>query len=387
VEVETLDLPAAQQAYTLKINVGPSIDSVTKVRIVWEQFIASEGKVERKHRNRGRRGERTRDKYATNWRMDIEPVIGDLPIEKVDVHWCMKVFERAETRKTRNGKPLSANTLYSIRATMTSFFTWATKHPHKYIDLNPMKQIDSDELPSQPATSTITAASLPTYDEIDALAKLCAVPKSKKDASKIFACQLETFVLLAPEVSMRIGEVFGLRIPDFEKDAKPHGRFLVQRQINPSRKVGDPASWFVDYLKGGEDSAYGKSRYVPLSGFGREVLDRYLKRGFSEGWLQLGGLLWPTEKQTPRSPSDISNALKEAVEKLGDKRIVSHHFRHFWSSMALDQGKDFKFIAEHNGNSELVTKMVYAHRVDRSARDAEVAAVGRQAGGRKLRAV
>ena len=183
--------------------------------------------------------------------------------------------------------------------------------------------------------------------------------------------------------------MLALQLPDWNPLVRPHGRLTVERQVRRRKltaeqvaaRDGEDADPQYKGLKGEQSTMGTKTRTVQLSKFASEILQAYIDEGIQEGWLQRGGLLFPTATGAPRTTSFVSRKISEAVSAAGIGRtITAHYFRHTFVSNAIHSYTDrnmavnWTLIGNVAGHTPAVAQKIYGHLEESAAVNEETAA-------------
>lgn len=352
----TRDIVEAQRLYHERYDKALAADSKITVRRAWKEFEGG------KHRA----GEDTIDRHATCFRMDILPGIGHLRVDKVTSRQITRVLEKAEERG------LSENSRANVYAAMLAFFKWCLQGEQRYCTENPVRGISEMNIPQRKKRSQSKEGLVVNMDEVDRIAEAAAALTRNNINGDIVGAQMRVIVLLLPLLGLRLSEMLALQLPDWNPMVRSqsddcYGELLVERQLRRKRDVTDTATWFKAF-KGEETTIGDKVRTITLGAFAAGVLQSYIDAGISAGWLQRGGLLFPTAKQTPRQASFVSRKIKEAVEAAGIGRsITAHFFRHTYVSSAIKSYTDaselidWDLIGDIAGHDPKVARTIYGH--------------------------
>jgi integrase len=310
----------------------------------------------------------TRAKHRSTYTAHIKPLVHG-NISNFTREFSKRVLDVAEAKVSdRTGKPLSISMLRSVKAALGAFGEYCLAEEW-LVGANPAQKL--------PARSWFTGSSKNAntvehreVEESEVLtdAEIAALTEACGDYADRTNFTVRMFVQLMPLIGTRINECLALRVDDIldHEDGRygTWGSLYVDRQIRFGWVAGDTSTWFDPILKHG-----GKARRIPLTERSRTLLDTYIERGLLEGWLQAGGLLFPTRNGTPIQSSWMSGRIGEAVDKVGlDVRgITSHNFRHTYASKLFAKDVDVAVIARLIGNDPRVTEQVYVHFIKQGA--------------------
>lgn len=158
-------------------------------------------------------------------------------------------------------------------------------------------------------------------------------------------------IFLDLSTGIRRGELVGLQWDDvdFEK-----GELHIKRQVD--RVNGE---LIVTTLK-----TKNSVRTIKLSELAMLVLSEYKKRANSK-WLFPS----PLDSEKPREPSACRKRLSGMLEHAECKHVRFHDLRHTFATMAVENGIDFKTLADILGHSTAATSInTYTHLTDEMQR-------------------
>lgn len=360
ISLRTKDLDEARAAY-LEVADDPVIEN----RKVTCQQAFDEWVV--RLRERGRSSSTIR-RYECAWENDIQQHFARRPVCEITPKDVLRVLDVAKKRVSpRTKQKLSPDSLYQIHATMSALFAFCAQPTNGYCSTNPSAVLGEDK-PSMPRVSKVASEVIFDEQAMDDLAEQLGEGTWQKFQRKVI-------VLLSPEIGTRIGETLALQLPDVDMLRK---RLKIQRQLAfyKDRVANDPTTWFKD-LKG-EDSRIGdKKRTVPLSPFAADLLQRYIDRGFAEGRLRPGGLLFPSKLGTPLAATRISAHLRKAGKTMG-RTVRAHYFRHTYASTLVSGGTQLEHAAAFLGHDPEMTRKRYGHFVPDDSLFEQVGNLGRQ---------
>lgn len=150
-----------------------------------------------------------------------------------------------------------------------------------------------------------------------------------------------TAVILLYWTGMRKGELFALTWADYDHK---NGSIRINKSFQ--------------HLNGGRDvitppKTSASVRTLKLPNQAIEALDEYKKHCYD---VSASSLIFPYQRRL------ISNAIKEAVNKAGLKRIRVHDLRHSHASYLISRGANIKLVQKRLGHKDIsVTLNTYAH--------------------------
>lgn len=142
---------------------------------------------------------------------------------------------------------------------------------------------------------------------------------------------LKPMVLLALNTGMRRGEIFDLRLKDID---------FKRRQI----------------VVHGHSSKSGKTRYIPLTNEGVNVLTTWCNQnGFSNNDLVFASPV------TGGRFDNINNSWRELIKRAGIEHFRFHDLRHTYASRLVMRGADLYVVRELLGHASIETTQRYSH--------------------------
>lgn len=356
ISLETTDLQVALERYRAKVGTVPAQRVGKTVADCFVEFQQAQFNAA------------TRQKHQTNWDNYIKELLGGRPIDDPMLREYVRRVDTAlgEKVSAKTKRKISTSVRKATRSTMRSLFNfcmleeWRSDNPA--VGLPPLdrhEQRSKNVVVNRP----ITAEEIVTEEEIE------AIKNALGDYMKPSVFKRRTIVQLMVYTGTRINECLALVLSDL-RDGDPeifgeHGSLAVERQIQFRFDPKDSSTWFNPLLK---SKTQPETRLIPLTPASRQLLDTYIERGLDEGWLQPGGLLFPSERNTPLASGSVGTDISEAAKKAGIKRRVkSHFFRHTYGSRLFANGATIAEVARLLGNSERVCREVYVHFVRQGA--------------------
>jgi integrase/recombinase XerD len=108
----------------------------------------------------------------------------------------------------------------------------------------------------------------------------------------------------------------------------------------------------------------GKQRLVPMGGYAREALEKYLDSRRSGG-SALGPTVFVNRRGRPFSRVGVWKIVKKRVRQADiTKRVTPHTFRHSFATHLLEGGADLRVVQEMLGHADIATTEIYT-RIDR----------------------
>jgi site-specific recombinase XerD len=318
------------------------------------------------------RQEESVSRYESYVRVWALPIIGDKLITEVTPADIDRVLERARTVKSqKTGKTLSKSSQEGLRCALSACFDSFTKEPTLYRYDNPVAHVERKNWQSTDS-QPLDEQQILSFEEIDKLAY------SFGDLFKPSLFKLSTIVRLMPRTGLRIDEALALERGSIKDGSRfgPYGSLLIVKQVrdrNPKFKIpfnpADPSTWFTS-LKGRIGKIGSKMRLVPLSESAREILDAYIERGDSEGWLEKGeqAMLFKNRDNLPFVSGKVGTRISKqaAKENVLGRHIKSHWFRHTYATNAFENGATSAQVAVALGDTIKTVEDVYIHFLDRA---------------------
>ena len=103
-----------------------------------------------------------------------------------------------------------------------------------------------------------------------------------------------------------------------------------------------------------------KQRLVPLSGFAREALDKYLSLEDNNLHEQVSQFLFNTRLGSKFSRVGLWKMIRKRVMLAGiTKKVTPHTFRHSFATHLLEGGADLRVVQEMLGHADISTTQIY----------------------------
>jgi site-specific recombinase XerD len=367
----TKDSREAQSLYVENLGNPRVAKGDVDHKTAWENFLeeARKGKPT------------TAAKHETTYKNHIKKLVHG-PIANFNRDFVNAVLDAAEQRKIgqeNKQRNLSDSMLLAIKSTMGSFGDYCIDL-ELLTEANPAHNIRARSwMPSKVKSKksknivehrAIDPMEVIGYAELEAIVNACG------DYIKPVVFRRRTIIQLMALTGMRISECLALTTRDVLIDDAERfgdwGSLLVEKQIRFRFKAKDQSTWFDPILK-----SDGAARLVSLFEDSHVLLTTYMERGFAEGWLQPGGLLFTSDSgQGPLFASNVGTKISEAAKRAGiERRIKSHMLRHTYASRLFANGADYKLVAEQLGNSPKVTKDVYVHFIKAGEKQNRIASL------------
>jgi integrase len=264
------------------------------------------------------------------------------------------ILDLAGTKESeKTGTTLSVSVQKQVRNSISKLCEFCVGEGWIHHSDNPVKGMRKRAWEPKHKKSRVVHRAI-TKDEVVSQAELEAIIDALGDYRKPGIQKRRMWVRLMELIGTRISECLALKQSDL-LDYGKYGALYVERQVAYRFEPKDQDSWFDPILK-----AAGPPRLVPLTEDARGYLDAYVELGHREGWLQRGGLLFPTERGTPFQPGTIGSDLSTAAKKAGiERRIKSHYLRHTFATKLFAAGYPVEKVAALIGNSKKVCEEVY----------------------------
>lgn len=270
--------------------------------------------------------------YAKYYRLiesQIVPVIGNIPIQDVDVSYINRILYEKRNYGRIDGKGgLSPSYVRSIAFILQSAITYASQNDYclalKGNILLPVK--------SKKQLDVLTTA------EQSIIEQACFENTSDKKLAILFSLY----------TGIRIGEVCGLRWEDIDYDNKTiHIRHTIERIPNTDFAINDAKTKLVIL----EAKSVSSNRVIPIPS---KLLALLSEKG--SGFIVKGKVY---EYADPRTLQYFfSNKLKEC----NVRRVNFHVLRHTFATRCIESGMDIKSLSEILGHASVnITLGTYVH--------------------------
>ena len=234
--------------------------------------------------------------------------------------------------KTKRPKPLSAQTRKHHYSTLNIIFAYAVKH--RYIQENPMTQVESPKLPRR---------------KVDALTK-SEVTRFANEVEQLPLTQKTMYYILLT-TGLRRGECFGLQWGDIDFESR---LMRINRNVVYTTKSGA----VVNPPK--TDTGY---RTIPLPSKTLLLLREYF---YAEQPKAKEAFLFHAEdsQTAPRDPSYLTKHMKKLMKKAGLPNMSPHDLRHTCATLLLQNGADIKSVQDILGHADARTTLTFYARSD-----------------------
>ncbi len=274
----------------------------------------------------------------------IVPMLGDVPLHRLDAASLEAFYGNLLKSGGRNGGPLAAKTVANTAGLLSIALADAVRL--KVIPHNPSADA---RLPRRPRRE------MRAWTESEAAAFLVSVSSDR----------LFPLWRLALATGLRTGELCGLRWKDVDLAA---GTISVAS----TRVVADAVVTSEPKTKAGTRVvSLDRETAVALSSWRRRQAEERLATG--GGWID-SGLVLVDETGVPPHPETITRWWREAVARAGLPPIRLHDARHTAATVMLRAGVPVKVVSQRLGHADVaVTMRVYQHvtaQDDRAAADA-----------------
>lgn len=240
--------------------------------------------------------------------------------------------DRAKLRTT----PLGATAIRQQIQTLNKIFEWALDR--RQATSNPCARLRRGDLPTPSQEIEVF--------EIEEVKRLLAAAKDD---------EMRTILLLMVGCGLRLGEVFGLKIRDYDSQNQT---LHVQRTIR--------RDWGKTVLSDGPKTSAG-DRFLILDNPLAQAMSKQIARVSKEG-RNGQGLMFPNRRGNLRSSENFrSRDWRKTLEEAGlplDRK--PHSLRHTFASELIQSGKSDSDIAFKMGHKNAqITRIVYAKTFER----------------------
>jgi integrase len=339
-------ISAAEQG-TLKLRRAHRTEQEEKARAAQQRPTLASFLEEWLARGVGTHGTRwrrnTRDGYATNIRLHINPRIGRMAIVDVTGADLQRLLDEVAKPDLPNQKLRTRQTVARVRATLTGAFKAA--HRLGLINHNPATDLIVTGAESEHRIAIYTP---------EQLGRLLTVLTQDRLGA---AYQVDAFT------GLRRGELAGLQWHDLDLDTA----LMTVRHTITQGKGG---------LEVGRPKTRKGERIVPLDAQTVEVLRRHRTRQEVErrAWgdaYEDNDLVFCTENGRPLRPDYLTHHWHTLTDRAGLPRIRLHDLRHTHASHALAAGVPIKIVADRLGHSTTtITEDIYTPVVPQVAAEA-----------------
>lgn len=256
-------------------------------------------------------------------------------ISPIDIQ---KYFVYLRTKyRTRQGNPLSAQSLRHQYVTLNSIFSYAEKQ--EMITKNPMHKVDPPKKEKK---------------QVDAL--------TQEQAARFFRllpnCPLDfrCILYLLITTGIRRGECMGLKWDDIDEEA---GTLSVSRSITYTPESGVVVS---------TPKTANSVRTIPLMSSTLHLLQQ-LKAETQQAHpntILKEAFIFPKDGDvfTPRDPNSVTRRVKRFMRNNGFPDLSPHDLRHSCATLLLAQGADIKSVQEILGHADASTTLNFYVKAD-----------------------
>ena len=186
------------------------------------------------------------------------------------------------------------------------------------------------------------------------------------ETARVHEARFAPMLVLLLSTGMRRGEAIGLNWTDVDFN---QGTLTVRRAITAAG-VTTPKS--------------GKARRVAMApALASELLDLLGDRrreALARGWSEVPRWIFCSEKGTSLDPRNVERVwarVRRRAQKLGVRPLKLHCARHTWATMALQAGKNVRWVADQLGHAKpAFTLEVYVHAMPNDETDLSFAEFG-----------
>jgi integrase len=305
--------------YTSKVEQQQVVSSVSTVDVMfnrWFQFLEDRG-----------RAVTTLTGYRKNYRLYIQPALGEVPMDQVGPHHLDSLY----SGMLKQG--LSPASIRGVHRNISTAYNQAVKWG--WVDRNPAERATPPQM-MQPKMEVPTPA--------EARAFLAAAIEESPNVG--------AFVYLAAVTGCRRGEIAALKWTDVQDST-----------LAVTKSIYDVAGAI-----GVKSTKSGRERYLALDQRALAWLDGW--KGTCEAAAEALGVAllndgyiipgWPDGSRPIRLDS-ISSAVRRVAKRTGLEHIHLHSLRHFVATEMIDRGFSAVDTAEQLGHADpSVTLRVYA---------------------------
>ena len=281
---------------------------------------------------------KTYEKYEGFIRNNINPFIGDTPLNKVSIAQVQQLLVSLLTSGGERRKGLAPRTVNATRMMLKTAFSDA---------------VNFDLLQKNPVLATKAMSMNPTTINI----------LTPDEAKKLISVALKSgyfpwiTLILALETGMRIGEIFGLQWSNIDLENR---KLKVDKTVVTTRHG--------DIIKDSGKNKFSK-RSIPLAPHTVESLKQYRKWQL-EASIMLGAEYSKSDwvlsnaNGSPYSPNYFSSHMfKDLLKEAGIIRNVRFHdLRHTHATWLLEKGVNVKVVSERLGHASIrITLDTYSH--------------------------
>lgn len=282
----------------------------------------------------------TKAQYEYQARVNINPVLGDIQLQKVTAPMIQRLYNAKLESK------LSPKSIKNLHGVMHKALNQAVLC--QYLKVNPslacqLPRIEKKEM------QTITGDDLKRFlQEI-----------KRKEYEDLFFVDIFT--------GLRESEIIGLTwaCVDFKKQV-----IRVEKQLKRQRNLNKSNDYVFDTLKNGKTRTISPAPIVfdVLKRVKAEQAANALKNG--SAYKNENGLVFTNEIGGHLCQPTVLKHFKQRVTAIGLPDIRFHDMRHSFATISLENGDDIKTVSENLGHATVAfTLDVYGHVTDKMKKD------------------
>ena len=315
--------------------------------------------------------ETTRERYARDVRVHLEPTLGNRPLEKVTTREVVGLFEgfRASGGRgnTNHGQPLSYSSLCGIYTVLRQMYQWAlikglaTESPLAHLDRRAFVGREQAALDLQfpIAIDALNPSEAFAVEEIEVFLNALETWKGRRVNRDGHQWREAWTIALA--TGMRLGELLGLTDAHVDYHA---GVIHIRQQLtcvaHKPTLSGPKTKRSVRDLPIGDDV---------ISLFRDQQRRRARYRMAAKGEWPDNGLLFVLPDGRSPHPERFSREFTRFLNATKQRTIKFHGLRHTWATRALEASVPLSVVSERLGHSdERITAAVYQHVTKEFAR-------------------
>jgi integrase len=274
--------------------------------------------------------------YETHVRVHIEPLLGQVPLQKLTGARLNEFYAALARSRQRGMKPLSPATVRRAHAMLHRALRDAVRWDR--IARNPA---DLSDPPKQRATA---AREMSTWSSDDVVAFLSSVHDDRLYALWLFLIT----------TGLRRGEAAGLRWQDVDLERRRASIRQAHVAVGYAVEVAEPKT-----SRSRRVLALDKGTVAVLRAHRKSQLVDRLAAGTA--WRETG-LVFVQSDGVALHPDRITKLFDKAVLAAGVPRIRLHDLRHTHATLALEAGLHPKVVSDRLGHSTTsVTLDIYSH--------------------------
>lgn len=274
--------------------------------------------------------------YETHVRVHIEPLLGQVPLQKLTGARLNEFYAELARSRQRGMKPLSPATVRRAHAMLHRALRDAVRWDR--IARNPA---DLSDPPKQRATA---AREMSTWSADDVVAFLSSVHNDRLYALWLFLIT----------TGVRRGEAAGLRWQDVDLERRRASIRQAHVAVGYAVEVAEPKT-----SRSRRVLALDKGTVAVLRAHRKSQLVDRLAAGTA--WRETG-LVFVQSDGVALHPDRITKLFDKAVLAAGVPRIRLHDLRHTHATLALEAGLHPKVVSDRLGHSTTsVTLDIYSH--------------------------